>query len=334
MAIRQFLAGVGFLASAFLVACGGGGSNSSGAASTTNPAPTGTFTPLITTTNATSLIYDGAIGFNNSKDGRLVYLLVSNLAQSGISAYLGAGKTTSCTISGSTTRVVTDNDSNGIISAGDVITTNFTSCISTSGGASGTGTITDNITALSSSINPATTGTAWTASITEITNLTLNTASATTTITSTIPHSLIIKSDDTLSVVSTPSAFSYAYVPTVPGTAYSLTGLVGSTTYTGTIYASSVYAYKTSFVVTGTDAMVNSGATFSIGMYTPVTASGTYQGAGIHLAPTSGSFKVLGASSTSTSSSAPFSSIALDSNGDGVTDTTGSVTYLSSWLTP
>ncbi|MDI9333268.1 MAG: hypothetical protein QM533_02710 [Cytophagales bacterium] len=290
------------------------------------------------------LIYDGAEAYGHAEDAREVYTSLKSYAADGvITAYSAPGRDFPCT-TGNTNVIYTDADSSSTVTANDHWTITNSSCYDALTGQTLNGTVRYNITAKEGG-NPFRTSTAWTASVTAITDYTLTYANGSTqgvfTYNRTIAHNITVGTDNSLVVSATPSRYSLSYVPvpapsgssTLP--AYSYSSLTGTVYYSGSILDNSTYKKYGALVLTGRDDIINlpGGSNFVIGIYAPTTLTGTFSNGTTHLAPTGGSFQILAGNNSAAISSAPFTARTII-YADTSVPYTGTNTDFAAALTP
>ncbi len=310
------------------------------AAPTTTLTPTFTGTSVITPSGGsirdTSLFLQDTAGTGSGMNyGRLIenflyaFSSSTNAYRIALSSVVG-GISSNCTTSGTINTKYNDADSSGTVTAGDSWVSTYAACVGSTTTTSVNGTVTYLVNAKAGAVLSTVGGTAWTATVTVTENTTITSANGTTTINRVVPHALTVAADDSMSIAITPTSYAVNYVPksgSTASTAYTITNATGTVTYAGSIFLNTIYTVSGSFNVSGTESLINSGASYTIAANYSTPLSGLYDSTGTHQAPTSGTFMITGASATSATMSAPFTSYGIDTSGDGVTDMT--ITFTS-----
>ncbi len=273
------------------------------------------------------LVYDAAVAGSRSVLNRAVYSdYLKYFPSSGWTGLTGNGQTAACSIGGSSNTKLVDADGSNSLTAGDSWTYTFVACDDSNGVVDGT-VIYSVVRAQGS---PELVGATWSAEIVRSFKLTSRNSSGVTVTYDVIStNSLIATVFDDLTITSTPTAFSVTSVGTLPRDNFALTSFKGSMIYTTKIVnntvTSTTYSKSGTFELKGSDNAVNGGAPFVVNASYPLPVSGVYSYTTGHAAPTSGQFKVTGASKTSVTAAAPFTTVEVDADGNGTAET--SVTY-------
>jgi hypothetical protein len=303
------------------------------------------FSPTITSANAATLLFNGAYAVKMNEFSRGSYddyLAFSN--PSNWTAFLGAGRTQNCTVSGNWKKIVKDVDTSNTLSVGDTLEYVYTNCSDTAGSSlSGSQVITVEA---QSGGSPRSLATAWASRLRTTTNLSyVISGTESRTVETVASYTLTAGTDNILGIRLTYSTFKMNYVNSAaPVNNYSFTDLKGNIGYATEIVGNGVtsvpYAKSGILELSGTDNLVNSGAPFLLGVTFPTPLGGTFNlSTGKHSTPTVGRILVTGAGNRSVSSSASttpvlsFSTADIDTDGNGGADTT--INYsISTTITP